>query len=75
MAISAPEAIDEMLAACHLICPFVRPRALTIHGVDGNQALELSRRFVENWLREDGVRLVDAEGRTVPLPPVPKVEA
>jgi len=74
MAIRAPEDVSEMLAACQVICPMVRAKPLTIHGVDGDQAIELSRHFVEFWLSLGGVRLVDAEGRTVQLPPTPKAD-
>ena len=75
MAIRAPEGVGKMLAACQVICPMVRAKPLTIHGVHGDQAIELSRHFVEAWLRMGGVRLVDSEGRPVQLPPVPKAGA
>lgn len=71
MAIRAPEVIGDMLANCQLILPSLRARPLIIHGVDGDQAVELARHFVEVWLGEEQ-RLVDSAGRPVDLPPAPK---
>jgi hypothetical protein len=53
-----------------LILPPLRTKPLTIHGVDGDMAVELPRHFVECWLQD--VSLVDGNGWPVELPPVAK---
>lgn len=72
VAISPPEARGEGDSFCHILCPFLRAKPFTIYGVDHEQALDLSRRFVELSLEHREVELVDADGRPVPLPPVPQ---
>jgi len=72
--ISVPEDSGEGDSVCQLSCPFLRAEPFSIYGVDHEQALELSRRFVEASLEHMNVRLVDADGRTVRLPPVPAAD-
>jgi hypothetical protein len=72
--ISAPEDSGEGDSVCALSCPFLRTRPFSIFGVDRQQALELSRRFVEASLDHMNARLVDADGKTIALPPVPTLD-
>lgn len=47
MTIRAPQVLEDTLACCELILPPLRANPLTVHGVDGDGALELARHFVE----------------------------
>jgi len=71
MEIFAPEDSGEGDSVCRLTCPFLRAQPFAIFGVDHAQALELSRRFVEASLEHMNATLVDADGKTIELPPVP----
>ena len=70
MEIFAPEDSGEGDSVCQLSCPFLRAKPVSIYGVDHQQALELSRRFVESNLEHMNATLVDADGKTLELPPV-----
>ena len=74
VAISAPEDSGKGDSVCLLYCSYIDATALSIYGVDHDQALELSRRFVEASLEHMNVTLVDAEDKPIDLPPVPKAE-
>ena len=74
MEISAPEDSGEGDSVCQLSCPFLRAKPFSIFGVDHQQALDLSRRFVEANFEHMNACLVDAGGKPVQLPPVPKAE-
>lgn len=74
VAISAPADSGEGDSVCLLCCPLLGAKPISIYGVDHEQALELSRRFVEASLEYMDATLVDAEGRPIELPPVPKLE-
>ena len=73
--VSAPEPSGKGDSVCRLSCPFVAEKTLSIYGVDDEQALELSRRFVEASLEHMNACLVDADGNPVSLPPVPATDA
>jgi hypothetical protein len=72
VAISAPRYSGKGDSVCLLFYPFLRAKPFSIYGVDHDQALELSRRFVEADLENADARLVDDSGSSVELPPVPK---
>ena len=72
MEIFAPEDSGEADSVCQLSCPFLRAKPFSIFGVDHQQALDLSRRFVESNFEQMNACLVDADGKPVQLPPVPK---
>ena len=71
MEIFAPEDSGEGDSVCQLVCPFLRAKPFSIYGVDHAQALELSCHFVETSLKYMNATLVDADGKTIELPPVP----
>lgn len=73
VAIAAPEESGLGDSICRGYCSFLDATPFTIYGVDHQQALELSRRFIESNLEHMNAYLVDAEGRRVELPPVPPV--
>jgi hypothetical protein len=75
VAISAPESRPKGDSFCRVACPFFRKKPFTIYGVDHEQAIELSRRFVELTLEHMNAQLVDAGGNVVELPPVPRAGA
>ena len=72
IAIFAPKDSGKGDSVCLLCCPFLRAKPFSIHGVDHDQALELSRRYIEWDLGYMNACLVDADGEPVELPPVPK---
>ena len=72
--ICAPEFSEFGDSVCRLLCHFLREKPFWIYGVDHDQALELSRRFVEANFEHMNACLVDADGEPVQLPPVPKAE-
>lgn len=71
VAISAPAESGEDDSVCLLSCPFLRTKPFSIYGVDHNQALELSIRFVETSLEHMNATLVDADGNAIELPAAP----
>ena len=71
----APEDSGEGDSVCQLACPFLPAKPFSIFGVDHEQALELSRRFVEASLEHMNACLVDADGKPLSLPPVPATDA
>lgn len=66
--IFAPEDSGEGDSVCALSCLFLRTRPFSIYGVDDQQALDLSRRFVEASLEHMNARLVDVDGKPIALP-------
>ncbi|MDP6428602.1 MAG: hypothetical protein QGH73_00745 [Rhodospirillales bacterium] len=74
VAVSAPEFSGEGDSFCLMSCPFLRAKPFTIYGVDHEQALELSLRFVEISLGHMNAHLVDGDGNDVQLPPPPALD-
>lgn len=74
VAISAPADSGRGDSVCRLLCPLLGAKPISIYGVNHDQALELSRRFVELGLEHKDLALVDAEGRPAVLPLVPKAD-
>lgn len=74
VAISAPADSGKGDSVCLLSFPLLREKPFSIYGVDHDQALELSRRFVEIGLENQILTLVNTGGRAVDLPPVPKAD-
>jgi hypothetical protein len=72
-AISHPRDSGEGDSVCSVFCPFLRTKPYQIYGVDHEQALQLSRRFIEINLECRNLALVDAQGQPLELPPVPTV--
>jgi hypothetical protein len=72
IAVFAPTDSGKGDSVCLLCCPFLRTKPFSIYGVDHDQALELSRRYVEMHMEYMNACIVDADGKPVELPPVPK---
>ena len=68
--ISAPEDSGKGDSVCSVSCPFLRAKPFSIFGVDHTQAIELSCRFIEANLEHLDACLLDANGRSIDLPPV-----
>lgn len=67
--VSEPTADDENSAYCMISCPYLRDWDFKIIGVDEEQAIELSLRFITNMLQ--GQILLDDDGNPAPLPKAP----
>ena len=74
IAIFTPTDSGKGDSVCRLCCPFLRTKPFSIYGVDHDQALELSRRYVEMDLEQVNATLVDADGTPIELPAVPKAD-
>ena len=72
IAISDPEPSGKGDSVCQLLCPFFRATPYSIYGVEHDQALELSRQFVETRLRYRNAGVTDDGGNEIFLPPVRK---
>ncbi len=74
IAIFAPTDSGRGDSVCRLCCPFLRTKPFSIYGVDHDQALELSRRYVEMDLEYMNASIVNADGTPIELPAVPKAD-
>lgn len=67
--VSKPVAEDEYSAYCVISCPYLRDKDFKIFGVDAEQAVEESLRFITNMLQ--GQTLTDDDGKPAYLPKAP----
>ena len=63
--IMKPEPSTEIqgMMACTIECPFLRQKAHLMLGADAEDALDMSRRFVQELLDLQGVTLIDQAGK------------
>lgn len=71
VAIACPRVDTDGIAGCKVFIPFLRAKPFEIFGIDDEQALELSHRFILSMTEAQDFELVDGDGVPVALPPLP----
>jgi hypothetical protein len=62
-----PSAEVEGMMACAIECPFLRQNPYLMLGADSEDALDMSRRFVQELLDLEGATLMDHAGKSTRL--------
>lgn len=70
VAIACPRVDSDGISGCKVYIPFLRAKPFEIFGIDDDQALELSHRFILSMTEAQDFEVVDEDGVPVALPPL-----